>query len=133
MPLVDIPAPVVGRNSPEGTIYYIGSVETLRVKIGYTRGCPFKRLRDLQTGSPCELTLMVAHPGTFAEEKMIHREFSRFSVRGEWFELSPELFFHIFTAVIGLANEYDEAGEAMPDWVKHRYSTLINSIAGTVQ
>ena len=130
---IDIPFRWGRRNRRGGLIYYIGSPEMRRIKIGYTSGCPFKRLRALQTGSPCDLTLMIAHPGTIDDEKSLHLEFDQFSVRGEWFDMSPELVFHVFTAVIGRFREYEEAGEEPPAWIRHRYETLIESMGVGLQ
>lgn len=61
------------------------------IKIGFAKN-PEKRLASLQTGSPAELILHASfeteHPKI--HEKMIHRRFRRFRVRGEWFDVPLE-------------------------------------------
>jgi len=61
------------------------------VKIGTTwghqddRAALAKRVSTLQTGSPRELTCVAVAPGYRDEERALHRRFSGYHVRGEWF------------------------------------------------
>lgn len=100
----------------EGTIYYIGSAETGRMKIGYTAGNPVKRLRALQTGSPTKLALFAMHPGTPELEQKLHRQFADARLHGEWFDASDELLIHL-TSVCALTIAISKgAGEEPPSW-----------------
>ena len=63
------------------------------VKIGYTELSPVRRLKQLQTGSVMDLTLVGFTPGTPDLEKQFHAIFQKARVReaGEWFYLTPLL------------------------------------------
>lgn len=101
-----------------GLIYYIGCAETFRLKIGYTSGPPEKRLKALRTGTPTPIYLMAIHPGTPEDERRLHRQFAVDRVRGEWFQMSAELFDHI-CIVVWLATRIAlENGETVPHWCK---------------
>lgn len=78
-----------------GTIYYISDGE--HVKIGFTGADPYKRMKQLQTGHPKNLTLLAHHPGSKLTESQLHQRFSSARVRknGEWFRLTPKLQNHI--------------------------------------
>lgn len=71
-------------------IYLIENVLTGNIKIGISDDCQ-KRLRSLQTGSDCELRLLCefitpsSPPSKI--EALLHKEFKRKSVRGEWFSV----------------------------------------------
>lgn len=58
----------------------------------YTKvGCgndPAKRLLELQTGNPLELSLVKTIEGSFEEEKAIHKSLSLYHVRGEWYDFN---------------------------------------------
>lgn len=54
------------------------------VKIGYSKN-PHKRLSELQTGHPYELTVRKTLTGTLADEKRLHKLLSDFNCSGEWF------------------------------------------------
>lgn len=73
----------------EGNVYFIVSPVPRALKIGFTRGNPNKRLKQLQTGSPTELVLLGWYPGSLQEEQQLHREMQHLRVSGEWFRLDP--------------------------------------------
>lgn len=58
----------------------------------YTKiGCandPAKRLLELQTGNPLELSLIKTIKGSFEEEMAIHKSLSLYHVRGEWYDFN---------------------------------------------
>ena len=54
------------------------------VKIGWTLD-PVRRVAGLQTGNPCELSLVELIPGDRTLEAIIHAEIRSERVRGEWF------------------------------------------------
>ena len=70
------------------TYVYIIRADTF-VKIGYSRD-PNKRLLEMQTGSPHELSVLALFPcltreAAAAKEKEFHILFSTWHHRGEWF------------------------------------------------
>ena len=71
----------------EGYVYFILDREMDRVKIGYTRRDPNKRLKQLQTGSSSELELLYyVEANGFNTERHLHRLFNGLKIQGEWFE-----------------------------------------------
>lgn len=117
---------------PGGWIYYIGAVpgEPPRVKIGFTGGSPYSRLSALQTGSPCALTMLAMHKGSYEEERRLHEKFAATRVHGEWFDMSEELFKHLCTIVWLQAKQSIILGEPIERWVRtglqsmHEYNPL---------
>lgn len=75
-----------------GTVYFIQN-KIGRIKIGWTGGCPKKRLKALQTGDSDGLTLVAAMDGSEATEKALHFRFAAYRVRsdGEWFYPNKDL------------------------------------------
>lgn len=57
------------------------------VKIGCA-GDVQKRMRELQTGNPYTLELLLTLPGSQEEEFTLHQQFAADLIRGEWFQLS---------------------------------------------
>lgn len=75
-----------------GVIYFAEQVGGRLVKIGWTKGCPKRRVQSLQTGSPMKLRLL----GTIAaesvdDEKRLHTKFADLRVHGEWFRRSEQI------------------------------------------
>lgn len=64
-------------------IYFI-QAESGAIKIGYGKN-PYARLRAFRTSSRERLELRAFRPGTKADEAALHRQFSQFRIRGEWF------------------------------------------------
>jgi hypothetical protein len=74
--------------------YFIYSPATDRVKIG--RSVAFKkRFRHLQMASPDDLEVIGTLPGDFELE--YHKMHRNSRVKGEWFDYSPRLRFHLLT------------------------------------
>lgn len=73
-------------------VYFVRSIETDRIKVGYTYGSVNKRLCTMQTGSPekLELLLSVPNAGRY-EESWIHRRFKETRIHGEWFKMDEEM------------------------------------------
>jgi Meiotically up-regulated gene 113 len=67
-------------------IYFISN--SINVKIGYTSRPVEERLRELQTGSDRELTLLATMPGEKEDEQYLHCKFRHLHERGEWFKLT---------------------------------------------
>lgn len=81
-------------------IYFIRDEETQFVKIGFTAGDGEDRLRDLQTGCPGELVLLLQMEGSQQEETAWHERFAGARERGEWFRPVPELLLAITEAKV---------------------------------
>lgn len=60
------------------------------VKIGHSRE-PLRRVQSLQTGSVGLLTLVRIIDGAAATEKWLHRRFSAYRRRGEWFAFHDDM------------------------------------------
>jgi hypothetical protein len=67
--------------------YLIGIENSQLVKIGYTGGDPKRRLAELQTGQPMQMSLLWSCVGNY--EADLHVRFDPYHHRGEWFDLSP--------------------------------------------
>lgn len=99
-------------------IYYIACTATERLKIGYTRGEPEVRLKQLQTGSAADLRLMACHDGSAETEKWLHNQFNEERLRGEWFEMSERLLEHLSLVIWLVATDYAIRQEQPPSWIK---------------
>lgn len=60
------------------------------MKIGYSRE-PEARLRELMVGNPQESELLGFHPGTMRDERFLHRYFSCYHHKLEWFHCCDEI------------------------------------------
>lgn len=72
------------------SVYFIRRGTSRVVKIGVAKD-PWKRLRQLQTGSADRLKIVAVMPGTPADERALHRRFADLRLGGEWFRMSPEI------------------------------------------
>lgn len=99
-----------------GHVYYIGSLETLRVKIGYTSRSLDQRLRALQTGSPTKLGVLAWHVGTPELEREIHERFEADRLHGEWFDLSEDLLDHMLKGAVYEMALAKLQGREPPSW-----------------
>lgn len=67
-------------------IYFIKPVSSFGpVKIGTTSLPVERRLAQLQSASPLMLEVAAACAGHAGHEALLHREFARFRLHGEWF------------------------------------------------
>ena len=73
-------------------LYLIGTKDN-KQKIGISND-PEKRLKALQTGNPEPLfihyTIELPDRKAFKVEKHLHREYSHYNIKNEWFELPME-------------------------------------------
>lgn len=69
---------------PKGYVYFIQGLCGGAIKVGYSVD-PNKRLKELQTGYPDTLTILLMIPGTEQTEKTLHRQFESSRLKGEWF------------------------------------------------
>jgi hypothetical protein len=72
-------------------IYFIQQGDAGPIKIGYTQYNVASRLSTIQSGNPQPLRCIATLDGTLADEYKLHRQFSDFHIRGEWFDPSPAL------------------------------------------
>ena len=79
------------RHDPKGFIYFVQGKPGTPIKIGFTLNDLQQRLKGLQTSSPEELRPLVLVPGVTTEERALHKYFSKYHMRGEWFEPSHEI------------------------------------------
>jgi len=78
-------------NLPRRTTYvYFAGAEDGPIKIGFAED-PEARLRILQTSYPYALRILGTIEGGQELERSYHRRFSKFRMRGEWFNRHPEL------------------------------------------
>lgn len=71
-------------------VYIIENVDNGAIKIGVGNN-PEKRLKQLQTGSVSELELVYTSylcSNAFEIEKIVHKKFEKYHIRGEWYKLS---------------------------------------------
>lgn len=73
-----------------GFIYFVQGENGGPIKIGYATDVA-DRIISLQTGYPDNLKLLLAFPGNHQYEKQLHKQFSKFQLRGEWFKPEDEL------------------------------------------
>lgn len=66
------------------------------IKIGYSKD-PSNRIQNIQTGLPGPIEVLCITKGNFKKENLLHRKFSRFKSRGEWFRSCDELNSYINT------------------------------------
>lgn len=66
-------------------IYFVRSGNRGPIKIGFTNGDVPSRIKQLQTGNPEKLTLMLELEGDEETEKDTHQRFSKLRLQGEWF------------------------------------------------
>lgn len=72
--------------SERSVVYAVGATGTRLIKIGQTTDIR-RRLADLSTGSPVQLSVLWTAPGDQRLEASLHRYFSRQRRHGEWFDL----------------------------------------------
>lgn len=74
----------------DGFVYFIstGVPQPNYVKIGFTKGDPFKRMSGLQTGNPIPLTMIGYFFGSLGIERKLHETLDQFRTQGEWFRFS---------------------------------------------
>ena len=75
-------------------VYFVKSLETSRIKIGYTKNLK-QRLSKMQTDSAETLKVVFAFESLPLDEKTLHAALSHDRHHGEWFEVTPELLEYI--------------------------------------
>jgi len=70
------------RDYKAGYVYVIDAGEYIKIGFGVK---PTQRLKDLQTGSPTKLKLLLCIKGNTKLERDLHKKFAAHRVEGEWF------------------------------------------------
>lgn len=78
------------RKTDGGVVYFIRAEGSDAIKIGFTTDLK-RRIRNLECASGRKVTLLHAMPGTYDDERSLHRRFKAARLDGEWFEAVPEL------------------------------------------
>lgn len=78
------------RTREDGWLYFIQEEGGGPIKVGFANDVQM-RLKQLQTGNPRQLVLLVAMPGHSELEACIHRCWERYRIRGEWFADCEEI------------------------------------------
>jgi hypothetical protein len=105
-------------------IYFIRDEATQVIKIGYTAGDGESRLRDLQTGCPGELVVLLEIEGSKQDETAWHQRFAAARERGEWFRPVAELLLAISEGkVVQLEEEKAQLQERL-EAVQSRFSVV---------
>lgn len=72
-------------------VYFMTARELNRVKIGCTTAGLRARLAACRSASPCDLHMEAQLPGDRVTERRLHKRFAAARIRGEWFEITPEI------------------------------------------
>lgn len=91
-----------------GYIYIIHCADSTYYKIGITYSGIDSRLQALQTGCPHKLVIamMFATPNPEEDEHKLHKLCNDCQVRGEWFDLSPQMYCNVILAINPLMVDY---------------------------
>lgn len=74
----------------QGYVYLMVEKGKKYAKIGYSVN-PEKRIAEVQTGNPRQLTLVGKIKGTPSDEAKMHAKYIKQNVLQEWFKVTPEL------------------------------------------
>jgi hypothetical protein len=76
------------------------------IKIGVSAD-PRTRLRQIQTGSPYEVSIMGVWPQCPYTEEQIHAAFADYRMRGEWFRPEDDLVDFILRNCVDIYHAFD--------------------------
>jgi hypothetical protein len=74
-----------------GYVYFVQAPGGGPVKIGFTTDHPKRRLKQLQSCSPVELTLRAMLRGTSKDKLALHKRFAANRLHSEWFAPHPDM------------------------------------------
>ena len=77
------------------------------IKIGFTRGDPFARMRNLQTAHHTPLRMITFVPTTIDDESWLHTMLRNYRLHGEWFRDCGNLRALIREMVLGTEDVID--------------------------
>jgi hypothetical protein len=72
-------------------IYFIQAVDGGPIKIGFTDKNIKTRLSIIQVGNPRELQIIGLIDNDVYSEEVLHNQFNKYLIRGEWFEPASEI------------------------------------------
>jgi len=73
-----------------GSVYLIQCGRTNYYKIGYAKDVK-ARMKGIQCDNPFRICLIFRRKGGWREEEMIHSQFKKYRVRGEWFRFEQRI------------------------------------------
>ena len=71
-------------------VYFIRYGNSNYYKIGFSTDIQ-RRLKDIQRCSPIEMTIFASTKANSKFERYLHKQYSKYNIRGEWFELKPDI------------------------------------------
>lgn len=76
-----------------GVIYFISCLDDPMhpIKIGFSLGNIYKRLKNIQVSSHVSLEILTTCPGSIKIEQQLHRLLHKDCIRGEWFNRSANV------------------------------------------
>lgn len=92
------------RQDQEKRVYFI-EADGVAVKIGFTHDV-VRRIRVMQIDCPHRLYVIGAMKAGYQIESKLHKKFRRYRIRGEWFNLAPEILEYIRENSINVAKSY---------------------------
>ena len=75
---------------PKNVVYFIAMRGADRIKIGFTTDLK-ARIKQLCTGTPDKIDVLLTVPGTVSLERELHARFAADRLHGEWFRRSPAI------------------------------------------
>lgn len=83
---------MIYNKTSNGCVYLIADYNNEVYKIGVSRNCASKRMKQLQTGNSNELTLLYTHKTEYPYrlESILHNRFKFKQIHNEWFALDNE-------------------------------------------
>ncbi|MBX9659093.1 MAG: GIY-YIG nuclease family protein [Nitrospiraceae bacterium] len=79
-----------------GYIYVIQLGEHGPIKIGHSQN-PKKRVDLLQVGAAERIYVRAITPGSVADEKALHKKYSEYRLRGEWFQPADDMLLEVLS------------------------------------
>lgn len=88
--MVRMPRASNKRVTGSGSVYFLRLGDEGPIKIGFAQDLS-RRLSSMRTGTPQEVVLLAAMPGTLADEEALHARFAHLRRKREWFEPGEDL------------------------------------------
>lgn len=90
-----LPSPDEFLSNEKGYIYLLLAPDVRKIKVGFSKNHPQKRVSDLSTMNASKIELIAFFEGHHRDETHIHRELDEFRSHGEWFDLNDESSFKL--------------------------------------
>ncbi|WP_045368451.1 GIY-YIG nuclease family protein [Methyloceanibacter caenitepidi] len=110
------------RDTKIGNLYFLQVTPFGPVKIGWTSGVVYYRMKQLQYASPHELKWLGAKEATQRAEESAHKLLAEYCIRSEWFHPTPEVM-NFITETVG---DFDEAA-----YVEHHFPKSLCDAVGS--